>query len=118
MSNDRGITGCSPDAAITRLGGCVDLYREIVTRFLADETGLVRQLFEAIAAGDAKRVQYVAHTLKGSAGMCGADEIADIAHRLEQAGKLNECDKLQGLWGQFDRAFVAAGQLLLQYKNP
>ena len=59
----------------------------IVTSFL-DETDLrLQALRRASDAGDAKAIEHAAHALRGISGTVGANEMHDLAMRLEQIGR-------------------------------
>jgi len=82
-----------PSAPITAfnrrvLDECFDgnreLLREVADTFLESSPPLLTGLKEAIAVGDAGRVQYLAHRLKGSMATFGADAAVDAAFSLEQ----------------------------------
>ncbi|HEV2970394.1 MAG TPA: Hpt domain-containing protein [Pirellulales bacterium] len=90
---------CEPQAAIGRLGGDLELYRELVRSFLNDSAGLLPRLRAAISAGDADALHKAAHGLKGVAATCGAVGVAEVAASLEASavdrnlsviGELNE----------------------------
>jgi PAS domain S-box-containing protein len=53
---------------------------------------MMTEIEEALQAGDAKRVQRGAHTLKGSADVFGAMRLVDVAQRIEQMGERGELD--------------------------
>jgi HPt (histidine-containing phosphotransfer) domain-containing protein len=74
------------EAAIARLGGDLELYRELVRSFLDDSAGLVPRLEAAVTAADAQGVHKAAHNLKGTAATCGAISVAAIATELERSG--------------------------------
>jgi len=63
---------------------------------------LLAQIRDAIAQADASTLQRAAHTLKGSVGNFGADNIRESARRLEQMGRegdlthaLETCQRLE-----------------------
>ena len=75
-----------PEAAIARLGGDVELYRELIRSFLDDSAGLLPRLEAAMATADAQGVHKAAHNLKGTAATCGAMSVAAVATELERSG--------------------------------
>jgi HPt (histidine-containing phosphotransfer) domain-containing protein len=77
---------CEPEAALQRLGGDVQLYRELVQSFVDDAAGLLPRLDASIAAADYEGVHRAAHCLKGTAATCGALAVADACAAIEQAG--------------------------------
>jgi two-component system sensor histidine kinase/response regulator len=76
---------CEPEAAVERLGGDLQLYRELVQSFLDDSAGLLPRLTSALAAGDCDGVHRAAHCLKGTAATCGAIAVADVCAKLERS---------------------------------
>jgi len=75
---------CEPEAAVERLGGDLQLYRELVQSFLDDSAGLLPRLADALAAGDCDGVHRAAHCLKGTAATCGAIAVANVCAELER----------------------------------
>ena len=78
---------CRPEEAIARLGGMMDLYGEVVERFLTDEAGTLIKLHRATDLGDLIRARDAAHSLKGLAAMCGAVSVAGVAAAIEQVAQ-------------------------------
>ena len=67
--------------------GRPDGVARIVTSFL-DETDLrLEALRRASDIGDAKALEHAAHALRGISGTVGANEMHDLAMRLEQIGR-------------------------------
>ena len=73
--------------ALSRVGGDEELLREIASVFLEDYPNSLQEIRSAIAAGDAKRLENSAHTLKGSVANFGAAVIVGLASSLEQIGR-------------------------------
>jgi two-component system, sensor histidine kinase and response regulator len=78
-------SACEPEAAIQRLGGDEQLYRELVQSFVDDTAGMVPRLIAALAAGDCEGVHRAAHCLKGTAATCGALAVASACAQIEQS---------------------------------
>jgi HPt (histidine-containing phosphotransfer) domain-containing protein len=64
-------------------GSGPDRWPELIGLFLEDAAQRVRQLDEAVAAGDAEQVRELAHALKGSSANFGAPVLRDLSSRLE-----------------------------------
>ncbi len=62
-----------------------DIYRTILGIFGPEAEGLCTQLAGLVAAGDAARLQRIAHTLRGAAANVGAARLAACAFALEHA---------------------------------
>jgi PAS domain S-box-containing protein len=82
--------------ALRRVAGDADLLRELVTIFCDDCPRIVDEIRAAIRAGNAAELRRAAHTLKGSAGNFGANDVCNAALHLEtmaQQGDLAVADK-------------------------
>jgi PAS domain S-box-containing protein len=64
--------------------------RELLTEFSAALPQMVAELGSAIESGDAKRVEFSAHSLKGSCRTMGADALAAAVEELEWAAERGE----------------------------
>jgi HPt (histidine-containing phosphotransfer) domain-containing protein len=73
--------------ALARVGGDVELLKEIATLFLDEYPRVLTDLHEALEAGDSKKVERAAHGLKGSVSNFGARAVEDAAFELEQLGR-------------------------------
>ncbi|WP_177320095.1 PAS domain-containing hybrid sensor histidine kinase/response regulator [Actinoplanes philippinensis] len=70
------------DAALTGL----------LQRLTAQVPNLVDDAFHALAMDDATALRNAAHQLKGAAGNLGAQDLADVADRVEQAARAGDMD--------------------------
>ncbi|MGH7225115.1 MAG: response regulator, partial [Gemmataceae bacterium] len=66
-----------------RVGGDMDLLRELIELFLTDCPRLWQNIRDALAQGDAHKLSRAAHTLKGSIGNFGAHAACEAAQQLE-----------------------------------
>ncbi len=66
-----------------------DFYFEMLSEFLGSAQTRIDEMSKAIQQGDGSQLNFLAHRLKGMAANLGADEIAQIAQRLEDLGKQN-----------------------------
>jgi HPt (histidine-containing phosphotransfer) domain-containing protein len=80
-------TGLDRHVALLRVGGDEELLREIAAIFLDDYPKGLAEIREAIAGGDAKKLESAAHSVKGSVGNFGAQAAVESAFRLEQMGR-------------------------------
>jgi two-component system, sensor histidine kinase and response regulator len=71
---------------LVRLGGDEKLLHDVVEIFLEGAPRHMAGLHQAIAEGDAKTVEEIAHTLRGELGYLGISEISQTARELEQMG--------------------------------
>jgi HPt (histidine-containing phosphotransfer) domain-containing protein len=74
-------------ALLDRVGGDVDLLREITNIFLAEYPALIGDIQEAVASRDARKLERAAHSLKGSVANFGAQGAVDASYRLETIGR-------------------------------
>jgi PAS domain S-box-containing protein len=59
-------------------------FDDLMLTFLESAVGLLKDAATAARAGDARAAQRAVHTLKGSAGSCGAPVVARLAAELER----------------------------------
>jgi HPt (histidine-containing phosphotransfer) domain-containing protein len=69
--------------ALERVGGDFELLQEIAKLFLEHSPELVSEMRTALEAGNAKALEYAAHSFKGSVGNFGAEACYDAAFQLE-----------------------------------
>ncbi|WP_159397916.1 response regulator [Sorangium cellulosum] len=105
--------------ALERTGGDADLLRELVEVFLEECPRWMAEIDEAVTAGDARKLQRAAHTLKGAVDSFGARSAFEAAFTLEKMARANQLGSLAeaqfALRAQIDRllpelvAFVREG---------
>ncbi|HEU5436555.1 MAG TPA: response regulator, partial [Telluria sp.] len=83
------------DSALKRSRGKVTLLKQLAGLFLQDLPGTLSDLQLAIASGDARGIERLAHRLRGAAFTISAEPLAESANRLEQIGKNKEFDRVQ-----------------------
>ena len=81
-----------PAALWERIGGDVELLRDIVTIFCEEYPRLLEKLQEAIAQQAFADVQKFSHKLKGSALQFSGKTVAELAAFLEQMGQKQSLD--------------------------
>jgi two-component system sensor histidine kinase/response regulator len=69
--------------ALDRVGGDTVLLRELIEVFRADSPRLWEDITNAIAQGDARKLNRAAHTLKGAVGTFGAANAGAAAQKVE-----------------------------------
>jgi CheY-like chemotaxis protein len=106
-------------AALTRLEGDVEIFKEQVVFFLRDAPGLLAGIQEAVAAGDADKLRTTAHRLKGLAAAFDAQAVTERAFDLEQRGQRGELpgadavrQSLEETLGQLTAALIGYLELL------
>ncbi len=78
------------ELALSRVGGDVELLREIAALFLEEYPRVLEELRAAIARGDAKDLERTAHGLKGSVSNFGARTAVEGARMLESMGRAQQ----------------------------
>ena len=81
---------CEIDAAIDRLGGDVELYKDLVDRLLDDSAGIRGRVESAIETCNAQLLHHAAHSLKGLAASVGAVAVANALADLEELGRVGD----------------------------
>lgn len=72
--------------ALCRVGGDVDLLKEIAEIFLDDYPKTLSVLETAVAGGDLETLERSAHGLKGAVANFGAQDAFEAAQKLESLG--------------------------------
>jgi HPt (histidine-containing phosphotransfer) domain-containing protein len=100
-------------AALRQVGGDRALLAELAAAFNAESQSLLTQLREAIATRDPAKLRRAAHTLKGAAGVFGAQSAYDTARQLEDLGRSADFSQaneiftsLESAVGQLNRALA------------
>lgn len=75
------------DVMVERLDNDEEIAREIAAIFVSSSAELLQELVAAVADGDAQLIRAHAHSIKGSAGNIGAEELHDLAGAMECAGR-------------------------------
>ena len=84
------------EALMARLDGDKELLAEIAGLFIESSSEALIEIREAIEAGDQKRLERSAHTLKGSVGNFFAKKAVDASLRLETMGREGKLDSAPG----------------------
>ena len=100
---------CDVDSFIDRVGGDVELAREMATLFIPDANRLIDSIREAVAAGNADRLRQEAHALKGAAGNFNATRVVASALDLELMGKAGDLARSRAVFATLE---ADAAQLL------
>jgi len=92
--------------ALARVGGDLDLLKEIAALFLEEYPRELEVMRKALAAGDAYTLERSAHGLKGSVANFGAPAAVDAAFQLEQFGKTAKLDQVPVALAALERALA------------
>ena len=80
-------------ALLEQVGGRASLLEELIVKFLRQAESQIPEISATVLAKNMKRLSHVAHSLKGSAAMMGAERLKDAAHRLEMSGRENSLNE-------------------------
>jgi len=94
------------DAALARVGGDLELLKEIGALFLDEYPRCLDDIHKALAAGDSQLLERTAHGLKGSVANFGARAAVDAAFQLEQLGKAGKVDQAPPALAMLERALA------------
>jgi two-component system, sensor histidine kinase and response regulator len=94
-----------PDDFMNRMMDDIEMARFIIEGFLEMSPGLLTRLGAHIRQGETLEAGQTAHSLKGSAGNLSAPPLADLAFKMECAGKDGDIATLTALWPQIQRQF-------------
>ena len=81
------LPGVDLDFALRNLGGNVELFEQLIDLFVEEHSEAAEALARPVAEGAWKRVNALAHGLKGAASTLGALGVAEIARVIEQAAR-------------------------------
>jgi two-component system, sensor histidine kinase and response regulator len=85
-----------------RLGGDENLLREVIGIFLEEVPRHLADLGQAVAHGNAKAVEEIAHTLKGELGYLNIAESLRKASALEALGRNNDLGQAADIFALFE----------------
>ena|SRR5579872_1754519 len=92
--------------ALARVGGDLDLLKEIAALFLDEYPRELDDIHKALAAADAHKLERSAHGLKGAVANFGAAAAVDAAFQLEQLGKAGKLDQVPPPLAALERALA------------
>jgi PAS domain S-box-containing protein len=79
------VEGLDSKDGLARVAGNRSLYLKLLRQFVEQQGPAPRQISEALAAGDRKLAERLAHTAKGVAGSLGARAVQQLAAEVEKA---------------------------------
>lgn len=101
-STDAMMASIDREAALSRVGGDVDLLREIGVLFLRECPSAIAELRSAVAARDAHDIERQAHSLKGSVATFGSGAAFQAALQLEHQGRNRDLTELDSNLRRFE----------------
>ena len=84
------VAGFDHEAALARMGGNLQLFREVAIMFASDSPNLLAEIRDAAGLGDGPRLCAAAHSLRGALGYVGAHAPVQLARKLESSGKTGD----------------------------
>jgi|SRR5581483_3568132 len=102
--NEQSAPAFDRESALSRVGGDLDLLREVGALFLKESVPAVSELRRAVAARDAFGIEHKAHELKGSIATFGVGEPFQFALDIEQRGKTGNLEQVDGLMERFEHS--------------
>ena len=107
------LPGINPGPVLKRMKGNVATYLRMHGLFCQHFYNAADLMQQALGTGDVDSVRRLAHTLKGSAATIGAEQLSEVASRLEQECQLS-CPVDAVLMNEFASALkiVIAGQII------
>jgi CheY-like chemotaxis protein/HPt (histidine-containing phosphotransfer) domain-containing protein len=104
------------EATLARLramgGSDQQFFAELIGTFLDDAPQLLRQLRQALAAGDAQTVRLVAHGLKSNGAEFGAMAFSDLCKDLELMAKSGQLDGAAALLDRIEASYESVAAAL------
>ena len=89
-------------------------FRSFLKDYLVAGPDLLSEINDSINEGDAKKVQYHAHKFKSTSQVFGAEEVADLAAKLEIMGKNNTIEHGHKVFMELHFAYERAQRALKQ----
>ena len=93
--------------ALSRVGGDVDLLKEVVELFLDDYPSTFEKIKGAVVSRDATALEHHAHSLKGSVSTFGANRAFEAAFALEKQGRSGDLSEAPDGLAQLEKALEA-----------
>jgi HPt (histidine-containing phosphotransfer) domain-containing protein len=83
----------------------MDFVKELIDAYLDDSPALINEMKTALEDDDAATFRRAAHTLKSSSASLGVLALSEISKELEQIGKAENLDKVDGRLDQLISIF-------------
>jgi two-component system, sensor histidine kinase and response regulator len=92
------------DRAVERLDGDEAMMREVAEVFFEHLAAMIDRVRDAVERSDGSELRDSAHRFKGAASALGAEALAELARRLEQAGREQNFDSVAPVWHELEAA--------------
>lgn len=105
-------------ALLSTVGGDRALAGELAQIFLQELEPRMREIASAIRNGDASRLQFGAHALRGSAASLSATQVAASAGALEEMGRMGQLASANGVLVRLEAELVGlSGRLTTMQRS-
>ena len=98
---------------LRKIGG-EELLSKIVALFVSHAEPAIKEAVASLQRGDLDRVQWAAHSLKSSAGNLGAQQLQNLAGRIEQLAETKKAGEIQPLLADLETAYLKAKARLVR----
>ncbi len=92
MNRSSPLDGLDREAALARVGGDIDLLKDIARVFLDDCPRALAELRKAGTNNDCVLAEQAAHSLKGAASNFGAGRVVETSLHIEKMGRAGKLD--------------------------
>lgn len=92
-------------------------FRELIDIFLADTPLRISELRGAIDANNGPAAVRAAHSIKGSSGNFGAQNLAQLSLELESAAKAGHLSEVAARVAELEQTFATVRDALLVLRN-
>jgi two-component system sensor histidine kinase/response regulator len=106
IETGRTVPAFDRDSALSRVGGDINLLREIGLLFLQEYPPAVRDLRTAVTHRDIKGIERKAHSLKGSVSTFGTGPAFQAALALEQQGRTGDMAEVDSNLQNFESSLA------------
>ena len=94
----QGVPGLDTTLGMSRMMNKKPLYVAMLRRYLAGQKEVVKEIRQALAAGDTATAERIAHTTKSVSGNVGATQVQQRAEALESALRAHaDAQQVEGL---------------------
>jgi HPt (histidine-containing phosphotransfer) domain-containing protein len=100
---------------LARAGGSEKLLRRLFQVFLSNLPTMRTRIQTSIASQDPAAIQHAAHTLRGSAGLIGAQAVTEAARDVEMMAKSGKRDGLEPALDTLDHELTRLAEAIAEF---
>ena len=100
------------DEALSRADGDRELLSELIEMYLVQSKQDLGEIEAAISSKDAKRLEFVAHSLKGASATIAAERVREQAYRMEKIGASGALAEAPALLQQLKESINITNELV------